>query len=418
MQNLSIDRPGGDARGAQLVPPNGKIADFDRTGKLRVTQRPVQRPHRRRVGCRESGGALRAPSRARHAQEGTRVHSANLPQPATNLHTFRRTGAEPDRNPGTQRAPALHHGDDPVRVVPGEPQCQERLANAGRRNVEKKCRQPVHRALWRCATRHAVTRQPVHRGKGDVVQTGQRGNQHLQRTGVTPEPECPARCIHLLHRLHHLLLHPLRRESREMGRRGAERSEGCRLDGEAVARGKPNGAKRAQAVFAHALLCITDGTNNPRGKIPLSAERIAQVARGRTKGNCVDGEVAPCQVVLEAGAELHHRMPSVRLHVASECRDLVRYAALVEHADGAELDAHRHRSSPAEYLDHLPRSGGGGQVPVQRLAAEKRVPNGAAHAPRFKAGVFETPGNVEHARRWLKTVHQGDVAEYGCDGGR
>jgi hypothetical protein len=69
---------------------------------------------------------------------------------------------------------------------------------------------------------------------------------------------------------------------------------------------------------------------------------------------------------------------------------------LVEHANGAVLDADRDRA--VEQLAHLLGWCGGGDVPfgIAHVVAEQRVADGAAHRPRLEAGLLEASRDATH----------------------
>ena len=89
-------------------------------------------------------------------------------------------------------------------------------------------------------------------------------------------------------------------------------------------------------------------------------------------------------------------MTSISLHIASERRDLMQDAITVEHAYSAEVDTDGDGSAPAKQFAHLCWGCRSRQIPVEMRVSEKRIADGSAHAPRFKASPLQLFGNLEH----------------------
>ena len=123
-----------------------------------------------------------------------------------------------------------------------------------------------------------------------------------------------------------------------MRRRRLDRRARRVLYAEVVSAGEANRPQRPQPILAHSLLRVAHRAHDAGAQVQLATERVANLTRPRTVRDRVDREVAPREILVEARAELHHRVPPVRLHVAAKGRDLVRDARVVEDADGAELD--------------------------------------------------------------------------------
>jgi hypothetical protein len=281
--------------------------------------------------------------------------------------------------------------------VLGEAQRRERASCLGRRHVEEERRQAIRRALWPGDRSLLSARQRVECREPDVVELGERGDQHAQRSDVAPQSERARWAPHLLHHLHQLLLHALVRQPREMRRRAIDRAERRRLDREFVATGEADGPQRAQPILAHALLGVADCSHDAAPDVLSAAERIAQLIGARAIRDRVHREVASRQVLLEARTELHHRVPAVRANVPAKSRDLVMNAVVVEHAHRAEFDPHRNGATSAEDRSHLLRGSRRREIPVEGRIAEQRIPDRPADTPRFEAGGLELLRDVEHA---------------------
>ena len=116
--------------------------------------------------------------------------------------------------------------------------------------------------------------------------------------------------------------------------------------------------------------------------------------------NCVDGEISPCEIIIEGDAKLHFGVTAIRAHVATKGRHFMHdFAALFENTYGAKGDADGDRTPMAKERTHLLWRGRRGEVPVQVIVAEQCVAHRSAHAPGFIASLLERPRDVEHRGR-------------------
>ena len=184
-----------------------------------------------------------------------------------------------------------------------------------------------------------------------------------------------------------------------MGRALPDGCPSCRLDREIQTSGETNRAERPEAVLPHPLGRGAHGTHDTAIEVILSAERVVETLGLRRICDGVDREIPPRQILVERRSEGHLGMPAVSSHVATECRDLVEHAGVIEHADRPELDAHRDGALAAEDIPDVVWCRVSREVPIQVLMPQQRIPNGAADAPCLKPGLFELPGDVEHGLR-------------------
>ena len=266
------------------------------------------------------------------------------------------------------------------------------------------------------ATRRSSLEPRLARKSGTVERLGRQSTPSAGMSAANAPVVCQmrqriARAAHLLHRLVELLLHALRRQAPEMRRARVHRATCRRIDREPEPRGEANPAERAQPILAHARVRVA----RPRARacaleIAPSAERVAQLVERRRVGDGVDREVAPRQILVERGAELHLGVPSVGLHVAPKRRHLVHHAGAVEHADRPELDADRNRAPCPNTRRTSIRRGRRREIPIEMRMAEQRVADGSADAPRLESRGFQALRDVENGRRRVKARHGG-----GCD---
>jgi hypothetical protein len=192
-------------------------------------------------------------------------------------------------------------------------------------------------------------RQAVERGEVNGRDPREAREERGERTRLAPPGERGPRSPHLLHRLLELLLHALGREPAERRRARHDRVPRRRLDRELEPRREADRAQRPEPVLAHPVVGHSHGAHDAAGEVTAPVVGVVhRVPRGRVRDR-VDREVAPREVVVERGAEGDPRVAAVGLHVAPEGGDLVHAAVAVEHAHGAELDAHRapvRRKSP------------------------------------------------------------------------
>jgi len=175
-------------------------------------------------------------------------------------------------------------------------------------------------------------------------------------------------------------------------RRAANDRLPCRaLDREVESPSEANTAKCAQAIFAHSLVRHADGANELPGDIDSAVEWIAYLSGHWGNRDRVDGEVAASEIVVERRPELDYGVASIGLHVASERCHLMHDAAVVQYADGPEVQSHR--DGTPEELSHLIRRSSGRQIPVEMRVPEQCVTYGPANAPRLETGGFEPFGD-------------------------
>ena len=86
------------------------------------------------------------------------------------------------------------------------------------------------------------------------------------------------------------------------------------------------------------------------------------------------------------------------------------YAIVVEHANGAELDPHRNRTSVTEKLAHLLGSGSGCEIPVEMRMAQHGVTDGAAHTPGLETPRFEPAGDLHDFPARMQRRHGANVS--------
>jgi hypothetical protein len=86
-------------------------------------------------------------------------------------------------------------------------------------------------------------------------------------------------------------------------------------------------------------------------------------------------------------------VPTVCFHVAAKRRDLVHPIGAIQHANGPELDADRHRA--LEQTADLRRRGSRRQIPIEVHLAEERIAHGTADAPGFEAGLLQCAGDLD-----------------------
>ena len=136
----------------------------------------------------------------------------------------------------------------------------------------------------------------------------------------------------------------------------------------------------------HVVYRITDGADETTGEILTPMKRVANfTGRGRN-GDGVDGEVAPCQIVVKGSSELHHCVAAVCPHVTPKRGHLVHHAGLIQYAHGAKVETDW--NGPTEEPADLGRGRSGRQVPIEVRVTEKRVAYGSADAPRLEPGLL------------------------------
>src|SRR4051812_48350264 len=163
---------------------------------------------------------------------------------------------------------------------------------------------------------------------------------------------------------------------------------------EAESRGEPNPTQRTQPILAHARVSVANRAHDPALEIVTAPERVAQLVAGRRVRHRVDGEVATREIILEGNSELDFRVTTVRLYIAAKSRDLMHHPTIVEHANGAELDPHRDRTTVTEELTYLLGRGRCREIPVEMRVPQQRVTNGPAHTPGLEALGLEPAGDL------------------------
>ena len=120
----------------------------------------------------------------------------------------------------------------------------------------------------------------------------------------------------------------------------------------------------------------------------------------RLIGDCVDGEVASSQIVIERDAELDHCVPTIGGNVPPKSGDLVQYPIAVEHAHGSILDANSH--GPGKESLHLLRSGRSGNIEIGLGMAQQTVTQTASYAPGLEPGVLQAARDMQNGLRDLQ----------------
>src|SRR5262249_26768628 len=79
---------------------------------------------------------------------------------------------------------------------------------------------------------------------------------------------------------------------------------------EAEHRGESDGSKGSKPILAKPRIGISYAADYTRRQVLLTAEGIAQLARDRIVGHCIDGEVAARKVVFDAPMKGNARWPA------------------------------------------------------------------------------------------------------------
>ena len=336
VENLSIDRPGGDARPTQVVPVTaGRPARWDPrrgSGAWRLCRERTAAAS----GVGSPASRQRRPARQRHAQEARRRASGRLR--ASQRRTCesarraarqrRRSISAPDRLPSLdeRRRPAASRAWRSAAPVSVRRTVGGRDVEEQRRDAVRRPLGPDRRALLRRAAARRAWRGPRRRAGAAPA----RARRALRRRATAAARATGARTCSIV-----FTISCCTRSCESRVRCGADfadRRQRRRLDREVVSAGEADRAQRAQPILAHPLLGVAHRAHEPPLDVVASAERIAQLARLRAIGDRVDREVAAREILVEARAELHDGMSPVRLHVAAEGRDLVMDPGVVQHA--------------------------------------------------------------------------------------
>ena len=190
VENLSIDRPGRDARAAQVVPADPQVRQLDRIAEEAPAHAPVQGPHRGRVRRRRrprariavqraSATRRKAPAYIRPMRASQRRTCASVGAPARSAARHLRA----DARATARRAPS-----------PSCVSCLEKRSavsvrrTVAARHVEEQRRDPVRRPLRARIVprprRAAARRASRARRRPDLRQ---RRHEHRERAHVAPD---------------------------------------------------------------------------------------------------------------------------------------------------------------------------------------------------------------------------------------
>jgi hypothetical protein len=173
-----------------------------------------------------------------------------------------------------------------------------------------------------------------------------------------------------------------------------------RLDFKSKTRSESNGPERAKAIFPHSFARLADSADNPVLQILATMEGIAKLMTTRRIRDCIDRVVASRKIFVQRRTEIDDRVPSIRIHVATKCRDLVHDIVRVQNSNSPKIDSNRNGSR--EKIPHLLRMGGSRQIPVEMGMPEYRITHGSANAPRLEACFLERVRDFANFRRWLQ----------------
>ena len=181
--------------------------------------------------------------------------------------------------------------------------------------------------------------------------------------------------------LRHLLAQPLRRDPPQPRRAAPQAPRRLLPDGKAKTRGKAQRPHHAQRIFAEAAVRLAHAADHPARQILPPAEHVHECS-APVERHGVDGEIPPCEVILDPGRECHAaRVPPVVIWpVGAEGRHLDRLVIL-PHGDGAVRQACGNAPARKERHDLL-RPGRRRHVPVVRHGPAQQV----AHAPAHGVG--------------------------------
>jgi hypothetical protein len=165
------------------------------------------------------------------------------------------------------------------------------------------------------------------------------------------------------------------------------------LDGISEAGGEADGADHAQLVFAEAERGLADGADEAGAEIVAATDEVENFAGARIEEQGVDGEVAAADVFFGgAGEDDVVGMPAVGIaHIGAEGGHLD-LQGILDDNDDAELraDGKAVRKKLLNALGH----GIGGNVVIERLAAELEVSDASADEVGLVAGFVQGRADV------------------------
>ena len=188
-------------------------------------------------------------------------------------------------------------------------------------------------------------------------------------------------------------------------------AEGCRrvrMDGKAQFRQEPQAPEDPQGILLEPLIRIPYAPEEPRLQIRPAAQRIPQFP-GQIHRHGVDGKVPPAEILLQGAGEGHGVRPAVVAvcPVHPKGGGLNR-AALRPDGDRAVFQPGGKGAGQGHGLLRQSRRG---HVPVPGDAAQKGVPDAAAHAPGLMARRFQL---LQHLPDIWGNLHHDFTAFFGC----